>query len=195
MTPLVISPGLIQTRTGAGLAGWQLAKALDLLGWQEYIAVCSSADFWCLTGYGLSCMPFLEFAGRPGYKMRGAWPRIEMSARIGRNRKSLDAGQILPIASVYELASQAALPCRVCGVWCECECVCVRVSLVRSLALASVRFTRRRPWTAATHRACVGGGEGELQGHDDRQQTRGCPMGRSAMSVFLSCRRPVWLTG
>lgn len=29
MTPLVISPGLIQTRTGAGLVDWQLAKALD----------------------------------------------------------------------------------------------------------------------------------------------------------------------
>lgn len=57
--------------------------------------------------------------------MRGAWPRIEMSARIGRNRKSLDAGRILPIASVYQFASQAAPPCRVCVVWCE---VCVRVS-------------------------------------------------------------------
>lgn len=36
MTPLVISPGLIQTRTGAGLVGWHLAKALYLLGWEDY---------------------------------------------------------------------------------------------------------------------------------------------------------------
>lgn len=97
--------------------------------------------------------------------MRGAWPRIEMSLRIGRNRKSLDAGRILPIASVYQSGSQAVLPCRACVVWCVRVCF----SLVPSLTLASLRFTKQRPWTAATYRECIGGGQGELQGQDDSQ--------------------------
>lgn len=128
MTPLVISPGLIQTRTGAGLVGRQLAtgKSVGFAGMAGIpIAVRSLLETLVPDRVWAGCMPFLEFAGRPGYKMRGAWPRIEMSLRIGRNRKSLDAGRILPIATVYQSGSQAALPCRVCGV------VCVSRSSVR----------------------------------------------------------------
>lgn len=41
MTPLVISPGLIQTRTGAGLVGWLASKRRWIAGMAGIpIAVC-----------------------------------------------------------------------------------------------------------------------------------------------------------